>query len=151
MRAEFAALLAQGDAAALRRAWRQVAPHLPQPTTDAEAEIIMHHARTQARSVPMRARAWSHRWLLERGLPSGLPDILRPRAERLYPRVVEAVGISSMLVTPVTGPLRAVMTEQVEDAYATHRILRLPASERADIVRGRMREARAKERKRLMG
>lgn len=150
MPAQFAQLLADGDVAALRRAWRQVAPHLPQPATDAEAEIVMHHARTQARSVPMRRRAWSHRWLLERGYPSGLPDILRVRAERLYPRIVEAVGISvnahSSLLAPIVAPVRRAMEHAVLEVYADHGPHPDP-----NVVRARMQEARAHEVKKLLG
>lgn len=145
MHIEFAQLLAIGDVTALRRAWRKVAPHLPQPATDMEAEIVMHNACTQAESIGFRHRAWSHRWLCERGLPSGLPDQLRPRAERLYPRIAEGVGIGSVMVTPATLPLRRVMQDAVLEVYADYR------QPNPNVVRGRMLEMRSRERKRLLG
>lgn len=55
---------------------------------------MMHRARTEASSLRFRLRAYSHRWLVDRGIPSGLPDELRPKAERIYPVVVDAVGVS---------------------------------------------------------
>lgn len=145
---------------AIRRAliegdWRalvSLTPHLPAPPSDHAAEAALHHARTQARSVPMRLRAWSHRWLCERGYPSGLPDILRPRAERLYPTVVEAVGISCNAVSPSMRPIvseiRRSMEAVVLDVYADtkHRGHPDPA-----LVRGRMREARERTVKKLLG
>src|SRR5437868_1304713 len=83
-----------GDVEGLRRAWAKVGPKMPQPATYEQAEIIMHYARTQARWLNLKGRAYSHAWLRERLLPSGLPDELKPRAERLCPVIAEAVGIS---------------------------------------------------------
>src|SRR6266403_1167373 len=82
------------DVAAARKLWAQTRPGFVRPDNDKEMLIVLHHARTQASSIALRQRAWSHRWLLDHGYPSGLPDKLKPRAERIYPRVVEAVGIS---------------------------------------------------------
>lgn len=145
---------------AIRRAliegdWRALvalSPHLPAPPSDHAAEAAMHHARTQACSVPMRLRAWSHRWLTERGLPSGLPDILRPRAERLYPVAIGGVGIScnasSPLFKPIVGLVQRGMEAAVLDVYADtkHRGHPDPL-----LVRGRMREARERTVKKLLG
>jgi hypothetical protein len=83
--------LAAGDAGWLSRFWARIWPHLPGPASSAEAEIMMHHARTQAESLPLAKRLYSHAWLDERGLPSGLPDALRPW--RSEPRIVRAVGV----------------------------------------------------------
>jgi hypothetical protein len=58
----------------------------------------------KAETVSFKARAWSHRWLTERALPSGLPDRLKPSAERVYSRVVEGVGISVNCRNPVLKP-----------------------------------------------
>jgi hypothetical protein len=73
--------------------------------SDAEALVTLHHARTQAESIALKLRAWSHRWLLEHGYPSGLPDHLKPSAERIYPRVVEGVGISVNFRSPILQPI----------------------------------------------
>ena len=105
--AEVRRCLIDCDVAQLRKLWQHVAPHLPQPETDADALVSLHFARTLASFVSFRARAYSHRWLIDNGWPSGLPDHMKPRAERLYPRVVEGVGVSvnasSKLFQPITG------------------------------------------------
>jgi hypothetical protein len=108
----------------------------------------MHHARTQTETVSLKARAWSHRWLTERGLPSGLPDRLKPSAERIYPRVATSVGISvntrSPWLKPAMVEVRRSMEDAVEDCYANGDTA--PA-----IVRPRMFEAREKTLRSLFG
>jgi hypothetical protein len=112
----FRRCLEDGDAEGLMRLWRHVNPHLPQPASVQEATVAMHHARTQAESMPMRLRAYSHRWLADNGFPSGMPDHLRPRAERMYPRVVEAVGISVKARSPEFKPVAAMIEKAMSDA-----------------------------------
>lgn len=145
---EFRRCLEQVDVAGIRALWAHVSPHLPQPQTDDEARVTIHHARTQAQSLPIKARAYSHAWLTERGLPSGLPDELKPAAERLYPRVADAVGISvntkSELLRPIVEPVRGAMSDAVLEAYADGRTD--PA-----FVRARMHEARTRTISRLLG
>jgi hypothetical protein len=129
------------DIAAARRLWAHVAPHLPQGVNDADTIIVLHLSRTRANSVPLRYRAYSHRWLLDNGYPSGLPDWLKPKAERMYPRIVDAVGIAVKAGSPERIPLaRAVqraMSDVVEDHYADG--VRDPL-----VIKPRMMEARAK-------
>lgn len=112
---DFRLLLERGDPKALRAAWKRVAPHLPQPESDAQAEIAMHHARTQATSIPMKLRHYSHAWLVERNLPSALP----PEDQ---PRIAEAVGISvnfrSGILAPAASEVSKAMENAVEDCYA---------------------------------
>jgi len=112
-----------------------------QPQDDHGALISLHHARTLAHSMPFKLRAYSHQWLLERGLPSGLPDELKPRAERIYPRVVEAVGVSvrqlGNVVTPLTQAVECAMSNAAAECYAD-------GERRPDIVKARMVEARHK-------
>lgn len=121
----FRNLLTSGDVEGLRAFWRNASPHLPQPESREQAEIVMHRARTEAASLPIEKRAYSHRWLCDRGLPSGLPDELKPRAERIYPRVVSAVGISVKASSERLKPLAAIveraMADAVEEAYADGR------------------------------
>jgi len=135
------------DVAAIRALWAQQA-HLPQPATAAEALASLHYARTAAESIPLEARVYSHRWLLDHDLPSGLPDELRHRAERLYPVVHEGVAIVVMGTSPLTrevAPLiRSAMGDAVEECYADGR--REP-----EIVRPRMLEARALVTRQLLG
>jgi hypothetical protein len=140
---DFRAALEAGDVKLVRRMWTAFMPHLPQPTAD-EAEKAMHIARTAAETVSFKARAWSHRWLTERDLPSQLPDRLRPSAERLYPRVVEGVGISVSLAKPGMLEVRTAMEGVVADMYAN-------GDTDPVLVRSRMFEAREKTLHSLFG
>lgn len=142
---EFRSALERGDLAQVRRIWKRVAPNMPQPETDGDAAVVMHRARSEAETISFDARAWSHRWLEERAFPSGLPDQLKPRAERIYPRTVGAVGISinvSPYLKPAAIEVRHAMENAVEDAYADGRTD--PA-----FVSQRMEEARARAWKQL--
>lgn len=145
----FLALLEAGDVKGLRSAWTKVAPHLPQPETFEHAEISMHYARTITKGVMFRKRAYSHAWLCERGLPSGLPDELRPKAERIYPRIGLAVGISvnarNPLLKPIVGEVRKAMEHAVLDAEAEGKLADAP------FVKQRMTEARERTYKQLLG
>lgn len=137
--------LEECDVIGIRRLWAHVAPDLPQPTNDHEALATLHRARTEARSIALRLRAYSHRWLLDHGYPSGLPDELKPRAERLYPQVVEAVGIAVGSKYPeVVTSIRGAMEYAVLDTHADG--VTDPV-----IVKNRMMEARARERRALFG
>lgn len=107
------------DTATARKLWAHLCPHLPQPATDNECLTALHVARTAAQSVPFRARAYSHKWLSERQLPSQLPDHLKQSAERLYPRIVDAVGVGVKSRYPVIADaVRGAMEYVIEDCYA---------------------------------
>lgn len=146
--AEMRRCLETGDIAGIRKLSKFVNPHLPQPKTDAEAETALHMARVQTENVSLDKRAYSHKWLMERGLPSMLPDRLKASAERLYPRVASAVGISVNMrdpdMKPVANAIEQAMSDAVEDAYA-HR------NEDPVFVKARMEEARKLEKRRLFG
>lgn len=137
---DFRRILEDCDVAAARLAWSKLAPHLPQPKSDEDALITLHRARTEAQSVPFKKRAYSHRWLLDHGLPSGLPDGLRPLSERIYPKVAEAVGISvkarSEAMRPVAQAVERAMADAVAEAYSDG--MKDPA-----FVRARMNDAKA--------
>ena len=109
----------------------------------------MHHARTAAESVSLKARAWSHRWLCERDLPSALPDHLKPSAERLYPANKMAVGISvnfrSAWMKGAEAEVRGAMEAEVLNADAHGRI------EDAAFVKARMMEAKGRTMRALFG
>lgn len=113
------------DVAAARALWGQLAPGMPQPESEQHALAAIHYARTTMASIRLRRRAYSHRWLLDHGLPSGLPDDLKPRAERLYPRIVDAVGISANFRSPLLRPAQPIvqgaMSDAVEECYAEGR------------------------------
>ena len=140
--------LDQQDLVGIIRLWAHVCPHLPAPATQHDARITMHIARTQTDVLAFSLRAYSHAWLTERSLPSMLPDHLKPSAERLYPRVVTAVGISVNARDPAMKPaakaIERAMSNAVEEAYADGR------SDPA-FVHSRMSEARLRERRRLFG
>lgn len=146
---EFRALLEAGDVQGLRGLWEVAMPHLPQLKSYAEAEKVMHITRTQTETLPLRPRAYSHRWLTERNLPSYLPDELKPKAERMYPIVVEGVGIfikpsSNEYLRPAQLEVQHSMEDAVADAYAEGRT-------DPEFVRSRMAEAKDKTMQALFG
>lgn len=144
---DFRAALEAGDVRLVRKMWAAFMSHLPQPSAE-DAEVAMHMARTVSETVSFKARAWSYRWLSERGLPSQLPDRLKPSAERMCPRVVEGVGISVNTSSPWLKPamveVRKSMEDVVTDCYANGDTA--PA-----VVRPRMFEAREKTMRQLFG
>lgn len=146
---QFRDLLEAGDVDGLVRGWRELFPAMPQPATREQAEIIMHRARTEAESIGFRARAYSHAWLCERGLPSGLPDHMRASADRLYPREALGVAISVNASSPILRPamvhVREAMEHAVLDAEAEGRLSDSP------FVKARMAEAKAREMNALFG
>lgn len=134
------------DIAQARKLWAHVNPHLPALGDDKQASIVLHHARTQAGNVPLKLRAYSHRWLVDGGYPSGLPDTLKPRAERMYPRFASTVGISvgspfPAVVTAVSGAMEGAVLEAEADGKL----------EDSRFVKARMMEARAYQHKKLFG
>lgn len=145
----FRDLLEAGDVRSLRRYWAEKAPNMPQPKNAAEAEIVMHRARTEAESVAFRHRAYSHAWLCERALPSGLPDRLKPSAEKLYPvdklGVMISVNFKSRWMRPAAAEVRGSMENAVLEAEADGLLAD------AEHVRSRMFEAREKTMRALFG
>ena len=145
----FRDLLEAGDVEGCRAFIAAKAGHLPQTATRDEAELVMHRARTEAGSTSLKARAYSHRWLCERGLPSGLPDALKPAADRLYPKRHVAVGISVNFRSPwmqgAEREVRGAMENAVLDADAHGRI------EDAAFVSTRMAEAKERAMRALFG
>lgn len=137
------------DVVAARRLWQHVAPHLHQPANDHEALIMLHHARTRSNVVRLRDRVYSERWLVDQGYPSALPDELRALGDRLYPRIVEGVGISvavsSEFMRPVGDALVHAQAVVVADAYNSGPVVD------AVKLKAAMEEARLAEKKRLLG
>lgn len=130
------------DVEGVRRLWAHIAPQFAQ-CTDAEALAALHMARTAAESITLRLRAYSHRWLSDNGYPSALPDALRPKAERMYPKIVTAVGISVISkYRQVADEVGGAMRDVVENCYAD-------GKEDPEYIRPRMLEARQIARKRL--
>jgi len=146
--AELRRCLEDCDVSGARALWAYIAPHLPQPASDAETLATIHRARTEASSIPLKLRAYSHRWLEDQGLPSGLPDELKPKAERIYPRIAEAVGISANFRSPILKPaqpiIQGAMGDAVEECFADGQ--REPA-----FVKARLLEAKDYTIKKLFG
>ena len=140
--------LEECDVATVRKLWIHVAPEMPQPKSDGEALAIIHHARTQCEIVTFPKRAYSHCWLKDHGLPSALPDQLKPKAERMYPRIVSAVGIAcgstSKDMKPVVDLVQRAMEDAVSSYYAD-------GVTDPDKVKLGMQEARKKTIKQLLG
>jgi hypothetical protein len=114
--AEFRRCLLELDVEGIKRAWRHVAPNMPPPKDDAEALASLHVGRTAANSMPFSKRAYSHAWLSERGLPSMLPDNLRPKAQRMYPVVGLGVGISVRALSEHNKPAARIIQGAMENA-----------------------------------
>lgn len=146
---QFRQALEAGDLDTLCAIWTEAMPHLPQ-TPRERVEIVMHRARTETETLPLRARAYSHRWLTERGHPSALPDRLRASAERLYPKPVEGVGFSQKIsFAPLRGAgslIERAVHNAIEDVYANE-------GPHPDVclVKRQMAEAKTDEVKRLFG
>lgn len=146
---EFRRCLEECDIDGVRKLWAHVSPHLPQPTSHADTLVIIHRARTQTNSIALNLRAYSHRWLLDQGYSSGLPDELKPSAERLYPKVTGAVGLSinvgSPWLKPIVPIVRGAMQDAVLEAEADGKL------DDASHVKRRMMEAREYTMKKLIG
>ena len=139
--------LVECDIPGVKRLWAHVAPHLPQPENDYIALATIHRARTEAESIPFGLRAYSHRWLLDHELPSGLPEHLKPKAEQMTAKIVSAVGISvnsSEFMRPIAALVQSAMETVVEEAYADNDTD--PA-----LIRARMDEAKRHTIKKLLG
>lgn len=143
---QFRQYLEAVDVEGVRGLWAHVFPNMPQaPVRDSDVVVQIHMARTQMVSIDFRKRAWSHRFLVDNGYPSLLPDELKPRAEQMRPRIEEAVGISVMasnpLLKPVAASIQKAMSDAVMDAHADGRI-----SDTAFVTQ-RMNEARDRQRR----
>jgi hypothetical protein len=142
-------LMVSLDVKRAREIWRKVAPHLHQPKSDEEMLTTLHLARTQSEVLNVKLRYYSHSWLNERGLPSLLPDPMRPAADRMYPRKVQSVGISvnsrSSLFRPIVGHIRGAMEDAVKEVYADGHASDIP------LIKSRMTEARQGIVRKLLG
>jgi hypothetical protein len=148
MQEHFKQALEALDIPLVRKMAAHIWPQYPHAKTDAEALAHAHHARTQM-PIAFALRAYSHAWLMERSLPSGLPDHMRRRAERMYPVTVNSVGISvrgsSELGRSVAPVIRNAMEYAVNEAYADGH------KDEPKVVKGRMMEARKTAIKKLLG
>lgn len=146
--AELKRCLEQCDIAAIRRLSAHIWPHLPAPKTDGEALATIHYARTQMKSISLKLRFYSHCWLRDRNFPSALPDYLKSKAERMYPRIVGVVGISvgssSVIGKAVAPMIERSMSDAVMECYSENKTEPV-------FVKTRMFEAKNKTIKKLIG
>jgi hypothetical protein len=142
--AEFQRCLIELDIDGIIRVWQASHPMLAVEGSRHDVLVSLHMARTVAISIPLKLRAYSHRWLLDYGYPSQLPDRLKPHAERMYPQNTKAVGISVNSKYPVVQTaIHNVMRDAVLEAYADGH------QDDPETVRKRMMEARRKEQRGL--
>ena len=137
------------DVPLARKIWQEQFSHLESPKSDEEMLAMLHVARTQNPMINLRFRSYSHRWLIERGLPSMLPDELKQSAERMYPRMVSSVGISvnsnSPIVHPIIPFVQSAMENAVLEVYADGK------QEDIKLLKQRMEEARLMTVRKLLG
>lgn len=107
--------LIAGDVDLLQRMWATWFPHAYRPQNWQEAEIQLHLARTKAQNVPLRLRCYSHHWLIERELPSMLPDDLKPKAESYRPKIASAVGFAWGTHSKIMKPAEPIIVRAVSD------------------------------------
>lgn len=123
---EFRRALETGDVKLLQRIHPILFPHAPAAQDLDAAEVQLHMARTMADWLALNKRAYSHRWLIERGLPSQLPDRLRASAEQICPVVKEAVLVSantnSKILKPAMAEVQQAMADAVLEAEADGRL-----------------------------
>lgn len=147
--AEFRRCLVDCDVQGAMKIWVHVFPNMPLPGNEEETLMVIHMTRTATERLPFRFRAYSHRWLMERqannpAIRSLLPDDLKPRAERMYPRVVSAVGICVATFgnkkTDYHHHVSTKLCELVADMYAD-------GIEDPVVIKARMKELHDKLRK----
>jgi hypothetical protein len=116
IRDRFHQALCDSDVGLLCRIWKDQFPDMPQPANLGEAEIQMRMTQTKVFNVPFKVRAYAHRWLTERGLPSQLPDHLKPKAERAFPIIKTSVGIAFSFSEPLMAPAFSEISLSMENA-----------------------------------
>jgi hypothetical protein len=127
--AMFAHCLLTLDVDKARKLWAHVHPELPQVTSDEEMLVLLHMARIEAKSIPLKLKDYSRRWLRERDRRN----------------VAKAVGIA-VGAPPHRKHKALAVREAMEDAV--HRSIKagIDIDEEATEVRARMFAARDKER-----
>lgn len=131
----FRSALGDGDVSRVTSLWANVFPNMPQPRTRAAATGMMHRARTEAESVPVAKRLYSHAWLAERGYPSGLPDPLRPPADQVVPRIVSAVGIAVKSMSSRSDRVEEAATVEAAMAAAAGDAIESGVTDDAEVTR----------------
>lgn len=140
--------IADLDVDTARRHWSSMFPGQP-IVDDARILAMLHLSRTMTPGIADRLRFYSHRWLIDRNLPTFLPDRLRAKAEREYPVVKTGVGVAvrfqSPLLKPIGAQVEAAMADAVLEAEADGKM------NDVDHVRRRMAQAKAETMSKLIG
>lgn len=140
--------IADLDVGIAKAHWESIFPKLPR-CADSQILTMLHIARTRVPGIAPRLRVHSHEWLLDRGLPSFLPDEMKPKCEQAGPRVVTGVGISINFRNPILKPIGAQVERAMSDA-----VLEAAADGKlndAAHVRGRMMDAKTRTIRKLIG
>jgi hypothetical protein len=150
--AAFRDCLDRCDVAGVRALWGDLYAHLPQPGSDFEVRVMIHRARTEAQSVVRSKRYYSHAWLVANGLPSGLPEKDRPKAERRDFTFAFGVGIVVKTNSPDPGrqAFARIMQRAMSDAVAEAVADGVACTDTA-VIQGRMRKARRQTTRALLG
>lgn len=131
------------DIEGIKKLWAHLAPHMVTGSTDHDILMSLHMARTQAKSIALKLRAYSHRWLLDNGYPSALPEDLKPKAEQMFPKIVTMTGISvNSKYQIVQDEIGGAMHEVAGNCYAD-------GNEDQAYIKRHMLDARLRARKRL--
>lgn len=140
--------IADLDVETARRHWSSMFPGQPL-VDDARILAMLHLSRTMTPGIADKLRFYSHRWLVDRNLPSFLPDHLKAKAEREFPVVVTGVGIAvkfrSPLLRPIGDQVQTAMADAVLEAQADGRL------DDVEHVRRRMAQAKAETMGKLIG
>jgi hypothetical protein len=132
---EFRRCLLDLDVRGMRRLWRHVSPHLPQPESDYDTLVTMHLARLEMNNISADKKRYSKQWL----------------EERETTRIVSAVGtaVGSRVVDGVSGRSRAKELEQrMSDAVEAAAKEGVDLDKDAGEVRRRIDEVISKHRQR---
>jgi hypothetical protein len=126
--------------------WKHARPAAAQPENELQAIIMLHYARTKISSMPEKLRLYSHCFLRDYNMPSALPDHLKPKAERMYPVGIRAVGTASGKFgggkTAFNYAIEKVMSDAVLEVQADGHDLASP------VMKARILEKRADFRRR---
>lgn len=108
-----------------RRICEEVYPSMPLPKEDEAVLMAMHQLRTAHDVIPARQRYYSHRWLLDHGFASRLPDRLKAPAERMYPKVIHTVlfAPAGKAGPEATGLITAAVNDAILDCEANGDLL----------------------------
>lgn len=131
----FRDILLSLDIPAARALWARVAPHLAQPKDDDETLVMLHTARTKAKSVPARARAYSSAWLAEREMDQVEPIIAASVGAATN---TKDTGLRTALIGAMSRAAEAALSSGLDPENDAVEIRRLMLDARAKVKAGRI-------------